>query len=187
MSNQTLLEPLWAFARRDLAARPFRDWLYETAALEALLGAALYLDLLALDFSDPRAVAEQRAQLRNHLLRHHPPQCDCPLTGSHERLPIGITPADLEQFDVLRRRTPWLELGRCRTCGTLWYIAVDMLGDDFYFRRVDQTAAAAIIDEDRWPTDFDDKPAFWPDAEWLTANGYVDLAAWQRQHGTPTP
>lgn len=185
MSYDTLLEPLWAFVRRDLRPRPFREWLRQAAALEDLLGAAIYLDLRALNFDDPHAVAEQRTQLRDHLLQYHPPQCDCPLIGSRERLPIGTVSSELGGFAVLRRRTPWLELLRCRTCGTLWHLATDTFGDDFHFLRLDEDSAAAIIAANQWPADFDDRPVFWPQPEWLADHGYADLAAWQRQHGFP--
>ena len=185
MSNQALLEPLWAFARRDLPAVQFRDWLYGIQALEDVVGTAFHLDLLDVNFDDPRAVAEIRAQLRAHLLHHHAPQCDCPLTGSREQLPVGASPLDRGGFAILRRRTPWLELVRCRTCATLWYIATDSYGGDYYMQRLSEAEAAAIVDADRWPADFDDRPVFWPEPAWLSANGYVDLEDWQRRHGAP--
>ena len=66
------------------------------------------------------------------------------------------------RFEVLRRRSPWLDCIKCRTCGTLWYVAVDTRDDDYYFLRLTEAEAAQIFNDDVWPVLFDVYDRFWP-------------------------
>ena len=73
------------------------------------------------------------------------------------------TPSDLlKRFETVCERTPWLLLGRCRTCGESWYIAVDTVDDDYYFHRLSAEATRRVEHEGTWPTDFDSMENCWP-------------------------
>ena len=66
------------------------------------------------------------------------------------------------RFDTLKKRTPWLKLVRCRTCSTLWYVAVDTRDDDYYFLRLADWEVP-LVKEDIWPAVFDNYDRFWDD------------------------
>lgn len=49
----------------------------------------------------------------------------------------------------------WLHLERCRACGQHWMVAQEeRIYDDYYLRRLDQTAARKITDAQIWPDEF---------------------------------
>jgi len=90
--------------------------------------------------------------------------CECSECGDRVRINLGYETADLLRtgYDILRARNPWLSLARCCGCGTHWYVAVDTVDDDYYFRRLSVAELAAILDRDQWPPDFDDFANVWP-------------------------
>ena len=89
--------------------------------------------------------------------------CLCSDWGERVRIPLGAATADLlEAFDDVRERNPWLRLARCRGCGRPWYVAVDTVDDDYYFRRLSTPEADAAAERDEWPTDFDGFVNVWP-------------------------
>ena len=90
--------------------------------------------------------------------------CECSECGDRVRINLGYETADLlrTDYDILRTRNPWLSLALCRGCGTHWYVAVDTVDDDYYFRRLSVAELAAILDRDQWPPDFDDFANVWP-------------------------
>jgi hypothetical protein len=59
-------------------------------------------------------------------------------------------------------RNQWLDLVRCLHCEQHWYVAVDTVDDDYYFRRLSMREVEAIRKDDVWPTDFDDFVNVWP-------------------------
>jgi hypothetical protein len=90
--------------------------------------------------------------------------CQCSEWGDRVRMNLGYETADLlrTRYEILRTRNPWLDLARCRGCAQHWYVAVDTVDDDYYFRRLSPSQLAAIVDNDQWPTDFDDFVNVWP-------------------------
>jgi hypothetical protein len=88
---------------------------------------------------------------------------------------LGRPPKDLcnapaewfdPRFEVLRERTNWLKLIRCRHCTSLWYVGIDTIDDDYYFQRLSQEQAQGILQADLWPNTFDQFRQFWPDSDW---------------------
>src|SRR5829696_5089166 len=89
--------------------------------------------------------------------------CICQGWGQRVRINLGAETADLlDAFDVLRERSPWLRLARCRGCGRPWYVAVDTVDDDYYFRGLSPEELEAVTERDVWPADFDEFVNVWP-------------------------
>jgi hypothetical protein len=80
------------------------------------------------------------------------------------RINLGAETADLlhTDFDRLLDRNPWLHLARCKACARPWYVAVDTVDDDYYFRRLSAVEAAGIAERGEWPADYDDFVNVWP-------------------------
>jgi hypothetical protein len=157
---------LWSFVRGDTTARSFEEWVYAAPDLEENCGKDLHLDLLSCDYSDPIAVQALQRTLETRLELRSP--CRCAKWRDHDRIPMNLDnlPDDvLAEFDVLKRRTPWLDLARCRTCGDHWYIAVDTVDDEFLVLRLSQEAVTAILEHDDWPDNYDGLDHVWPDTK----------------------
>ena len=67
--NPDLLHPLWRFVRGGTPTEVFETWVYGQAGLERALAAAVHLDLISTDYSDPLAVADLKARLAADLPR----------------------------------------------------------------------------------------------------------------------
>lgn len=82
------------------------------------------------------------------------------------RINLGADTADLfpTAFEVVRARNPWLRLARCCGCGRPWYVAVDTVDDDYYFRALSAADLTALGERNAWPPDFDDFVNVWPSA-----------------------
>lgn len=88
----------------------------------------------------------------------------CSTWADRIQIPLGPTPQEWYQprFEVLKSRTNWLDLVRCRECGSYWYVAFDTVDDDWYLQRLTEAEACAILDADVWPSTFDAFNRFWP-------------------------
>jgi hypothetical protein len=178
------LDILWQFARGDLPAEEFQTWFYDTADVEHILGKTAYLNLLEFDFRDRPEAAEARAHLRDILRTLPAMPCQCMEWRDSEKLPIGFE-TDVKWFDsrfeVICRRTPWLESVRCRTCSQCWYVGTDTIDDDYYVQRISCDVAERTRN-DVWPPYFEEVKTFWPTEEWLQHYGYASLKEWQRKN-----
>ena len=87
------------------------------------------------------------------------------------------------EFAILKKRTPWLDLIRCKHCGRNWYIATDTVDDNFHAILLHQDAVQAILTKDIWPTNFDGCDHVWPDEGWFRVCGYKDLDDWREKEG----
>jgi hypothetical protein len=103
--------------------------------------------------------------------------CQCSDWGDRVRINLGYETADLLRtgYEILRARNPWLDLAVCRGCGAPWYVAVDTVDDDYYFRRLSSSELAAILERDEWPADFDDFVNVWPMG---TGGGHMARLVW---------
>jgi hypothetical protein len=50
----------------------------------------------------------------------------------------------------------------CRRCHQPWYVAIDTVDDDYYFRRLSAVEVAGILDRGHWPADYDQFVNVWP-------------------------
>jgi hypothetical protein len=156
---------LWRFARGDMPAQDFERTLYDSPSIEAHTGRDLYLDLLATNFSDTRAMADRRYELHKHLDQRQR-FCECITVKDHSEilwcLPVEQIP-ELATLEILRSRTPWLHLERCRVCDQHWYVAEDTVDDRIQFYRLSAEDARDIVERDDWPATFDSFDHVWPD------------------------
>ena len=152
-----MLDELWAFVLGRRKAPAFEAWCYATTDLEGLLGSDFYLDVVATPFGDPARVDALRRELYAWLERRGFLVCLCPTWGDfHKQAMVeGWTGQEVEaRLELLRARTPWLSLCRCRRCGQAWYVACDTRDDDWYFKRLSEAEARSAADG-AWPRDFD--------------------------------
>lgn len=182
MRNTDVIANLWKFIRGDTATEEFEQWVYASDDLKRWLGNDLYLWCLGIKYHDPRRVWEFKQELQMVVDGLAPRDCKCLTWNDHQKIQLGLGEDWLtirDRFVFLRKRTPWLSLMQCPTCGAIWYTALDTDGDDYFLRRLDEVEKNAILAEDRWPEDFDRLPIFWPNETWLEHNGYKSLAEWQ--------
>ncbi len=64
------------------------------------------------------------------------------------------------RFYVVRRRTNWLKMVRCRYCSAYWYVGIDTIDDDYYFERLSDEKVKLIKQDKVWPETFDIFPQF---------------------------
>ena len=65
-------------------------------------------------------------------------------------------------FTSLASRNEWLRLASCNGCGQPWYIAIDTVDDDYYFRRLTAVEVDSIMNRSEYPIDFDNFVNVWP-------------------------
>lgn len=119
------LLPLWQFARGDTPIDTFEDWLCTDTQSRTLLGNA-YLDLVALDYGNPQALATLRSVMNDAL--PHPAPCRCHTIRDRGFVIMGddfCDPIESTSSDLLGKW--WLHAARCETCGTVWTVAEDHL------------------------------------------------------------
>ena len=90
--------------------------------------------------------------------------CACSQFGERVRVILGGDTVDLLHmgFSTIKARNEWLELSRCNGCGRPWYVAIDTVDDDYYFRGLTAGEVESIVHRDEWPPDFDDFVNVWP-------------------------
>jgi hypothetical protein len=124
-------------------------------------------------------------QIVLHKMNDMTKQCRCSGWKGDDIVPMvddDFPDAVFAEFDVLKKRTPWLELARCKTCGNHWYIGTDTVDDAFYVIRLTEEQVRSILDRDQWPVKFDGMHALWPDDEWLKLFKFSSLEDWQEKN-----
>jgi hypothetical protein len=93
-----------------------------------------------------------------------PGSCECAAWADRVRINLGFETADLleRRFDTLRERNAWIRVVRCQACGQAWYVGVDTVDDDLYFRRLSAAEEGRVLDRAEWPTDYDGFVNVWP-------------------------
>jgi hypothetical protein len=179
---EELIQVIWQFIRGGRAAAECEQWVYKTPQLERLLGNSLYLDLRVCNYQKRNQVEKIKKALEFAVDQIMPRECDCMTWLDNQKIPMGIdTRWEIlsADFEILVKRTPWLEFVRCKSCGQYWYIATDTIDDVYYLYRVGDGEAGKIIQNAIWPPVFNSLAAVWPDREWLEEDGYKSLQDWQ--------
>jgi hypothetical protein len=156
-----VLARIWSFVRRETEPRDFEAWICADDAVERELGAALYLDAISTDFRSPEAVDALRDRLLDHARAATNAGCRC-----IELRDVAVVPMMGEgsedvflTLDEIRKRGGerwWLYVSWCHACDQWWLVgAEERQNDVFCLRRLTADEGRAIVDEDRWPTDFD--------------------------------
>jgi hypothetical protein len=148
---------VWQFVRGALPVSDFETWCYQARDLEDCLGKDFYVEVVATPFDDPSRVAVLKKSLHGWLGEKGYPTCDCFLWGSLKKMGFGREWTENEidaRLELVRKRTPWLDLRKCCRCGQAWYVACDTVDDDWYFKRMSEEDVVRAL-EDVWPKDFD--------------------------------
>jgi hypothetical protein len=176
---------IWKFIRDDMPVSVFEQWIYKTPELENLLGSTLYFEVIACNYKEPDSVWTIKQVLKAAVDQIEPRKCQCLSWRDSQKVPISYDTGwekISEDFIILRRRSPWLDLCRCKFCDQEWYVAVDTVDDDYYLYRLKTDDVTRIISNNEWPSVFDNFAVVWPDEEWLLQNGYKSLTDWQERN-----
>jgi hypothetical protein len=173
---------LWRFVYDNMGVADFEKWVYATKELEAAFDSNLYFRLLETNYHDQLQIHELKKSLEDWLNTFYPLVCDCLAWKDYQVIPIvGEDKAPqifLTKFKELKKRTPWIALVTCVSCGQLWYLAIDTTNDDYYLQRL-SASDVEKIEKDSWPTVFDNLEPAWLDDEWLKIYGFKSLKDWQ--------
>jgi hypothetical protein len=160
MPPDPFLEKLCRFIRGDLAPREFEAWICAEPLAEQRLGPELYLDTVSADFRSPDTVERLRGDLRKYARSNIPCDCRCIELPDLAVLPMGAEGANVLGTiqEIKRRGQPywWLSVQRCRACNQWWLVAQEERHNDvFCLRRLDASQGVAVVEQGRWPSEFD--------------------------------
>jgi hypothetical protein len=176
---------IWAYVRGETDVAEFEAWVYATPDLDSVLGHEDYLAVAACDYRDtfPKAIDDRLKEARAIVTRRFARRCSCLSLPNAVRHTMSGPKSCVEEYaDVLARKTPWIEVLRCRDCGTHWFQGTDTVDDDYYLYRLTEEVVEDIVVRDRWPTVFDDRPNVWPISGYLGPGGFESLEAWRAVH-----
>lgn len=154
-----VLAHIWRFVRGDTPVPKFEEWCHETAALEQVLGKALYMQLISTRFGDPEELHRMRSRLRDFAQLKSELRCQCVTVADRDIIDMGERNEFFATLDERKKRGKpwwWLHLEVCRVCGQGWLVAQEERQNDiFCLRRLDEQTVAAVIERSEWPPDFD--------------------------------
>jgi hypothetical protein len=150
---------IWCFVRGDVEPRDFESWICENHSAEQYLGADLYLETISDDFRSADVVDRLRDRLRDHARAAWPQDCRCIELSDLAVVDMGKHEGVFRSIcEVKRRGQPqwWLWLGHCIACNQGWLVAQEERQNViFCMRKLAEPEARAVVDENRWPSDFD--------------------------------
>jgi hypothetical protein len=119
------LDVFWRFTRGDLSANEFKGWLYRNENLEHEIGWNIYLELISVDFLDPREISE----LKRLFAKSLPRIASCLCHQLPDKACIGMF--EWQEcwciVDNSVRDLFWLRQILCDSCQTNWLIAADTI------------------------------------------------------------
>jgi hypothetical protein len=154
------IEKIWQFVRGDLKTNDFEQWIYSDQGLEELLGKALYLEIISVNYSDKNALFKTKKRLSEYARQATRLRCKCVELADTDIVNIG------EESDLFfkyvettqKRGEPywWLSVDKCRECGQWWLVGSEERQNDLYcLRRLDEQTADQIVSNNIWPNYFD--------------------------------
>lgn len=159
MSN--IQHHFWRFITGDTPTAEFEQWVYNTTELKELPN-DIYFNLISADYKNIHSVAELRNGLEEWL-RKIPGKCDCITWANKQIIPMGSKNSFIG-CKAIKERAVLHELVKCPHCGTYWYSACDEhKNDDYYIIRLQEKEVKNIIDNNKWPYDFENFKDVWPD------------------------
>lgn len=159
-------QQFWKFLRGDMPTAEFENWIYNTPELETVFDPDSYLSLISSDYRDAHVVRKVKSAFKSIIEVKFPRKCDCITWKNEQELPLVYATINLfDNYEILLRRTPWLELIRCSSCSTCWYLAIDTVDDDYKFVRLSEVDVDNILKRNKWPSNFDNFENVWPSDE----------------------
>jgi len=151
-------EALWRFVRGDTTPAAFEQWVCTTPALEAELGASLYLQAISAAYGKPDGVDEVRKEIESFLVTCRPAPCACLEMRDLQVLEMGDHERQLRTLVEMKRHGEplwWLHLERCSACSQWWLVASECRQNDvFCLKRMCEADARSVMAGGPWPTDF---------------------------------
>lgn len=160
MLNHSKITPLWEFIRGDLSSAEFEQWLYASKDVENVLGNQLYLELIATDFNNASTVYLIKKKLEIFLRKENQLACECLALSNDAALDMGSEKSErilstLTTVKAYGEPRWWLSLNQCNKCNQYWLMAEESENYDIYFfKRLDSSLASSIIQDNKWPNDF---------------------------------
>lgn len=152
------VEALWRFARGDMPAGEFEDWVCGTGALERELGPDLYLRAISGGWRKPDDVDRMRAAVMAFLRSNCPSPCACLEMRDLQVVGMGHHDRQFRTLERVKRRGGprwWLWMARCTACRQHWLIgSEERQNDNFCLKRMSEDQAEAVRCTGSWPTDF---------------------------------
>lgn len=164
---------VWEFIRGDIATSDFeRIHLYNNPELYSIFNEPSYDFIMMTDYKDKSDVIQVKHALFD-LLTRLPINCLCPTMFSATRFTIESS----EVYSVLYKylmnlqkikslvnfqgqppinQSSWYcdaELGRCKTCGTVWFLFFEESFCDYHLVRLTQSEFDIMKCEISWPND----------------------------------
>lgn len=154
------IEKIWQFVRGDLNLNDFEHWLYSDKGLENLLGKALYLEIISVNYSDKDALFNTKKQLEAYARKATSLRCKCVEFADIDIVNMGEeSELFFKHIETIQKRGEpfwWLSLDKCRECEQWWLVGSEERQNDLYcVRRLDQETADEILSKNKWPNYFD--------------------------------
>ena len=154
-----ILQLLWQFVRGDMPVAHFERWAYENSAIEDMLGADLYFELISTPFSSPEAVELITRRLREFAEGIDVSPCRCQRVANVAVIDMGDHEDIFRSFESISKRGEpywWLSAYSCSECGQAWLVAQEERQNDvFCLRRLSAEECDRVLQQNQWPADFD--------------------------------
>ena len=159
MTNDTLSK-FWSFNRLKINIEEFESWIYSNSELEAELGSEKYLELVSLNFKS-KIDGEKIRTIVEEILNQIEYSCSCVKLYSIDIIGMGSDQQSfMDSFKQTKERGGkywWLYMSQCNICKTNWLIALEERQNDvFLLLKLNQEQVTQIIDQNIWPTEFDE-------------------------------
>lgn len=182
----------WQLAERHIGDPKIPEGIVLSAPdLHALVGDELYAQLVAWAADghgrhDFRATFDALFPRRCYCRRQGKMDCnELDFTGTNVYRRIYFSdPCVNDNCDVLFKRTPDIDLIRCRECGDVWLRGMDLDWGRQHLLLLEPGDLKRIESEGVWPSGLDEAEATWIAAEKGMRHDDPRVPAWQRENNT---
>ena len=114
----------------------------------------IYLQISTCNFDSSFEVQEKKSAIRSWLKTNTEINCPCTSWEDSEIVPMGYETVNFieDWFDTLREQTQWNSLTQCKICKQYWYVRIDTVDDNYYFKYISNKTAENIIEKTEWPS-----------------------------------
>lgn len=167
------------------------EWLFDAHGVEDALGGPFYSHVVGMDFRDPVEMKVFREKLLDWVNAQTPAACLCYLLEDSRYIGWPQIEPYLAKMERLARKSPLVELWRCRLCEESWFVSVYNSDGDYEIQHASPNDVSEALERDFWPPH---STTTWngdivsavdcPHLEaWLGEKGYESLDEWRSQNG----
>ena len=160
-ANNPTIDKVWQFVRGDMRPAESEQWMYSDSTVEQILGKDLFLDVVSTDFSSKDEVFRLKEILKEFALSQSSTSCLCSQLSNIAAVDMGEDSEEVFRTleEIRRRGDPywWLSVCQCSGCQQSWLVAQEERQNDlFCLYRLDASIMEDVLNNDRWPSIFDD-------------------------------